>query len=107
MCKAMKIRVLLFDFDGVVVDSEKFYTILWDALGEEYLQRADFGNTVKGSTLNRILSTYFDDRKDLWPVIVERLDEFEKNMPYDYIPGVVEFLREGRRRGFSLAVVTS
>ena len=107
MCKAMKTRALLFDFDGVVVDSEKFYTILWDALGEEYLQRADFGNTVKGSTLNRILSTYFDDRKDLWPTIVERLDEFEKNMPYDYIPGVVEFLKEGRRRGFSLAVVTS
>lgn len=107
MCKAMKTRALLFDFDGVVVDSEKFYTILWDALGEEYLQRADFGNTVKGSTLNRILSTYFDDRKNLWPTIVARLDDFEKNMPYDYIPGVVEFLKEGRQRGFSLAVVTS
>lgn len=107
MCKALENRALLFDFDGVVVDSEKLYTVLWDELGEKYLQRADFGKTVKGSTLNRILSTYFGDREDLWPAIVARLDEFEKDMPYDYIPGVVEFLKEGRRRGFKMAVVTS
>ena len=107
MCRTMENKALLFDFDGVVVDSEKFYTILWNELGEEYLGRADFGKTVKGSTLDCILSTYFGDMKDLWPAIVARLDEFEKNMPYDYIPGVVDFLKEGRRRGFKMAVVTS
>ncbi len=107
MCKSMKPKALLFDFDGVVVDSEKFYTILWDELGDEYLRCADFGKTVKGSTLDRILSTYFGDMKDSWPAIVARLDEFEKSMPYDYIPGVIDFLKEGRRRGFKMAVVTS
>ena len=107
MCRTMENKALLFDFDGVVVDSEKLYTVLWDALGEEYLRRAGFGKVVKGSTLDCILSTYFGDRRDLWPAIVARLDEFEKNMPYDYIPGVVDFLKEGRRRGFRMAVVTS
>ncbi len=103
----MENRALLFDFDGVVVDSEKFYTILWDGIGKECLHCEDFGKAVKGSTLDCILSTYFGTRRDLWPEIAARLDKFEKDMPYDYIPGVVDFIKEGRRRGFKMAVVTS
>ncbi len=107
MCRTMENRALLFDFDGVVVDSEKFYTILWDGIGKECLHCEDFGKAVKGSTLDCILSTYFGTRRDLWPEIAARLDKFEKDMPYDYIPGVVDFIKEGRRRGFKMAVVTS
>lgn len=107
MCKSMENKALLFDLDGVVVDTEKYYTTVWDEIGEKYLHREGVGNIVKGSTLDCILSTYFGGCRELWPEIVERLDEFEADMAYDYIPGVVDFLKEARRRGYKMAVVTS
>ncbi len=100
-------RALLFDFDGVVVDSEKYYTVFWNGIGRELLEIDDFGKLAKGSTLKRILETYLSECRDAWDDVVERLDCLEENMSYDYIPGVVEFVEEARRRGYRAALVTS
>ena len=32
LCKAV-----LFDFDGVIVDTEPQYSLFWDKIGQEYL----------------------------------------------------------------------
>lgn len=103
----MENRAMLFDFDGVVVDTEKYYTIFWDSIGEKYLGQKDFCAKVKGTTLTSILASHFSDMKDRWDEIVAELNAFEEKMPIEYIPGVVDFVKEVRRRGFRTAVVTS
>lgn len=103
----METKALLFDFDGVVVDSEKHYTGFWDGVGRKWLGAEDFGKVVKGGTLKMILGKYFTGIAGAEEDIVRGLDALEEEMEYDYIPGVVEFVREARRRGFKTAIVTS
>ncbi len=100
-------KALLFDFDGVVADSEKYYTGFWDGVGRKWLGGEDFGKLVKGSTLKMILGKYFAGKPDAEEDIVRGLDSLEEGMTYDYIPGVVEFIKEARRRVFRTAIVTS
>ena len=46
----------LFDFDGVVMDTETQYSIFWDEIGRQYFpQIKDFGRIIKGQTLTQIL----------------------------------------------------
>lgn len=103
----MENRAMLFDFDGVVVDTEKYYTVFWDSVGEKYLGEKGFCAKVKGTTLTSILYGYFSGMKDSWDEIVAELNAFEKDMPIEYIPGVVDFVKDARRRGYRTAVVTS
>ena len=39
--------IVLFDFDGVIADTESQYTIFWNKKGKEYLGLEDFGLTIK------------------------------------------------------------
>ncbi len=41
----------LFDFDGVIMDTETQYTVFWDEQGRKYLNEEDFGRRIKGQTL--------------------------------------------------------
>ncbi len=100
-------KALLFDFDGVVADSEKYYTGFWNGVGLKWLGAEDFGKLVKGSTLKMILGKYFAGKSEAVEDIVRGLDALEEGMTYDYIPGVVEFVKEARRRRFRTAIVTS
>ena len=99
--------IVLFDFDGVIADTESQYTIFWNKQGKDYLGLDDFGHTIKGQTLIQIFSKYFDDMVKEQESIVPDLNAFEQNMSYDYIPGAYEFLRELREKGIRSAIVTS
>lgn len=44
----------LFDFDGVIMDTETQYTVFWDEQGRKYLNEEDFGRRIKGQTLLQI-----------------------------------------------------
>lgn len=102
----MNTSVALFDLDGVIFDTEKYYTILWDEFGKKYLGRENFGITIKGQTLVKIFNDYFpsmQDRKE----IDSKLFDFERNMPYEYIPGAEEFIDSLKEKGVKSAVVTS
>ena len=45
----------LFDFDGVVMDTETQYSVFWDELGRRYHPEIkDFGCVIKGQTLTQI-----------------------------------------------------
>ena len=76
----------LFDFDGVIMDTETQYTVFWDEQGRKYLNEEDFGRRIKGQTLTQI---------------------YEKCMSYEYIPGVEAFIADLRKHGAKIAVVTS
>ena len=46
--------IVLFDFDGVLADTETQYTEFWNKIGKDYLGLEDFGRTIKGQTLVQI-----------------------------------------------------
>ena len=100
--------VALFDLDGVVIDSETQYTVFWNEVGRKYFpDYKDFGLMIKGQTLTQIFDKYFSDKKEVLESLKEELDAFENNMTYNYIPGVVDFMKELRNNGAKMAIVTS
>ena len=86
--------VVLFDLDGVVLDTESQYTVLWNNIGKKYGDVGEIGRLSKGQTLTHILDTYFKGQTELQKHIIEELYEFEKNMSYAPIPGVMEFMKQ-------------
>ena len=99
--------IVLFDFDGVIADTETQYTEFWNRIGREYLGQDDFGHTIKGQTLVQIFGKYFEGMDREQEEIVPQLNEFEANMSYDYIPGVYRFMQELKAAGIRSAIVTS
>ena len=99
--------IVLFDFDGVIADTESQYTIFWNKQGKDYLGLDNFGHTIKGQTLVQIFGKYFDGMTREQEMIVPDLNAFEKTMSYDYIPGAYEFLKALKSRGIRTAIVTS
>lgn len=100
--------IALFDFDGVLMDTETQYTRFWDEAGKRFVDIEDFGHVIKGQTLVQIMDRYFsghseEDRS----LIVEMINDFERNMVFDFIPGAWEFLAGLKRAGVPVAIVTS
>lgn len=107
MMKANKPMAALFDLDGVVFDTETQYSIFWGGQGRKYHPGIPgFDHLIKGTTLTHIFESYFPD-KALQEQLTRELDEFERTMPYDYIPGIEDFLQDLRNNGVHTAVVTS
>jgi ABC-type multidrug transport system fused ATPase/permease subunit len=85
----------LFDFDGVVVDTEPQYSIFWNEQGRKYHPEIpEFGRMIKGQTLTQIYNKYFAGMEDVQREITEDLNKFEENMLFNYIPGVEGFMKE-------------
>ena len=99
--------IILFDFDGVIADTETQYTEFWNRIGLEYLGIEEFGHTIKGQALVQIFGKYFDGKIQEQEEIVPQLNEFERNMTYGYIPGAYRFLTELKEAGIRTAIVTS
>lgn len=98
----------LFDLDGVVLDTESQYTVCWDRIGKVYKPDIPkFAHLIKGQTLTQIFDRYFKDDEKAQHEIENQLIEFEKNMDYAYIPGVVAFINELKWNQVNTAIVTS
>ena len=98
----------LFDFDGVVMDTETQYSLFWNKIGKQYFpQIEEFGRIIKGQTLVNIYAKYFAGMEKEQQDITARLNQFEKDMAYEYIPGVVDFMKDLRAHGVKMAIVTS
>lgn len=97
----------LFDFDGVIMDTEGQYTIFWDEQGKKYLNEDDFGRRIKGQTLVQIYDKHFAGMDEVQQQITEELNRYESRMKYEYLPGVEDFLKDLRSHGAKMALVTS
>ncbi|MBQ8265892.1 MAG: HAD family phosphatase [Bacteroides sp.] len=98
----------LFDFDGVVVDTEPQYSLFWDEKGKKYHPEIpEFGHHIKGQTLIQIYSQFFLQPEGLQSVITRELLDYETRMSFEFIPGVVDFMKELRLKGVKIAIVTS
>ncbi|MCD7710462.1 MAG: HAD family phosphatase [Porphyromonadaceae bacterium] len=99
---------VLFDLDGVIIDTEPQYSVFWDRAGKDYLHDADhFGMKIKGNTLQQIFDLHFAGHEDWQREITAALSEWEQNMHFDLIPGILDFLEKLQAHCIPTALVTS
>ena len=99
-------RGVLFDLDGVLLDSEGQYSIFWQEMDAKYHTSVpNFANFIKGFHLGQILEYFAND--DIRHQIVEELLEYEQNMKFDFFPGALDFVKRLRDAGVPIAIVTS
>lgn len=98
---------ILFDLDGVLVDSESEYTRIWNLINEEFPTGVEnFALKIKGTNLDNILLTYYPD-DNVREKVRARLYEEEGRMVYRYCPGAEKVLRMLKSRGIPIALYTS
>lgn len=104
-----KITTVLFDFDGVIANTEPQYDIYIDALGEKYnLDIENFALKVKGTTSPDILKKYFSHLPQEEVKTVEKeLGEFELQMDFPLVDGVMEFIEYLKNNNYKIGLVTS
>lgn len=103
----MAIKAFLFDFDGVIVDTEHYYTEFWAEQGKIYFpELKDFALIIKGRSLKTIYDEYFVNMPQAKIDIEKALIEQEKSMVYNYIDGVENFLSQSKDC-VKIALVTS
>ncbi len=97
---------VLFDLDGVLLDSEGLYTIFWEQMDQEYPTGIEnFASYIKGLHLKRILGYFKNDEER--QQVLNKLVDYERNMRYEFFPGALEFVHRLRDAGIHMAIVTS
>ena len=99
--------IALFDFDGVVMDTEPQYTAFWNRKGMEYFGVENFAYTIKGQTLVQIFEKHFPGREEEQRKLIAMVDDLERNMIFEYVPGAFEFMSSLKAAGIPMAIVTS
>lgn len=102
-------KTALFDFDGVVVDTEPIYDIFWDEVADKYqLGIPNFAHRIKGTTLPFIMEKYFSGFPEKTRQhIIDASMAYEKDMPFPPMPGSLEFIRMLKEKKVTLGLVTS
>ena len=62
---------------------------------------------IKGQTLPEIFSRHFAGNASLQRELTDGINDFERNMSYEYIPGAKEFIETVAASGMPRAIVTS
>jgi HAD superfamily hydrolase (TIGR01509 family) len=104
-----EMKAALFDLDGVVFDTEPQYSVFWGAQCREFHpEHPGLEHEIKGQTLVQIYDAWFSgELAEKQPLITERLNKFEQQMDYIYVPGFEEYISQLRGKGVKTAVVTS
>lgn len=98
---------MLFDLDGVLIDSESEYTKIWGEIARRYpTPYPDLPYRIKGMTLDNILSTYFPE-EELQREVTDLLYDLESRMNYHWLPGAREFIVRLAQRNIPRVLVTS
>ncbi len=107
----MNYEAILFDMDGVIVDTEQTVTAFWQAIAETYkvqLTQADFDQHVYGCPATHTFDLLFPQiSADERQAILEKMAEYETRLTYTEVKGAVAFLQTLRKHAFPTALVTS
>lgn len=103
------ITTVLFDFDGVISDTEPLYDQYWnDAALRYHLGIPNFATKIKGTIMPDILATYFANHTEEQRAQIQaECDKFEEELVYPEIPGALVFLQRLKDKHFKLGLVTS
>lgn len=100
---------ILFDFDGVIANTEPLYDVYIDGLGVKYnLGINNLAEKVKGVPTVEIIAKYFGhlDAK-LIQEVEDNLADFEITMDIPPIAGALEFIHYLKQNGYKIGLVTS
>lgn len=102
-------KAVLFDFDGVIADTEKQYDKFFDqALIKYNLDIPGFALKLKGTQLPEALNTQFPQLPvQLRQQIIHDEHEFGLQMDFPLVPGVTGFISRLKEQGIKIALVTS
>lgn len=96
---------ILFDLDGVLIDSEGLYTRFWDVTEKQFPTGIpDFAHYIKGTNLDSILLLFKPEERD---EILRRILDFDRHLQYPMFPGAEELLQFLQEREIPAALVTS
>ena len=109
------IRAVLFDMDGTLIDTEKYYRVFWPKAMAEFGYHMTDEQVLSMRSLGRPfaparLKEWFGEELDYYAVRARRTEMMEAQLDIDGIqlkPGAVEILEELRRRGILAAVATA
>lgn len=107
----MNFKAVLFDLDGVVIDSNQGITAFWKMIAADYgvsLQESDFLQYIYGCPVRETLTALFpklntEERR----AVHARLSAYETNLNYKAVPGVTMFLEDLASNRVPTALVTS
>jgi len=107
----MGYEAILFDMDGVIVDTHQSVTEFWQDLARAYqvhFTQADFNQHVYGCPATRTLDVLFphlnaDERQS----VIDMMVKYETNLTYTGVEDAVAFLRTLKKQGVPTALVTS
>ncbi len=107
----MQYKALLFDMDGVVIDSQEEVERFWNIVAEKHhmkLTPSDFEKHIYGCPAQHTLDHLFGKlSKEELDEVYQFEYEFEKNQRYKEIKGVGDFLRQLQKLEIPTALVTS
>lgn len=97
---------VLFDLDGVLIDTEDSYTQFWNIIHRKYISNCStFCEDIKGNTIEYILEKYIPANKRF--EVREQFFEFEQEMSFSTYEGAVDAIKLFRKKGLEIAIVTS
>ncbi|MDF1547623.1 MAG: beta-phosphoglucomutase [Bacteroidales bacterium] len=112
----MDIKALIFDLDGVVVDTAKYHYLAWKKLADElgfFFSEKD-NERLKGVSRVRSLEILLEVggvqlEEDVKKKLAAKKNEdylayIKKMTPDEILPGVINFLEEARIRGLKTAI---
>jgi len=105
----MKDIALLFDLDGVIIDTEPQYSRFWKQTAEKYhLGIPRFEQIIKGTVLPHIIAGYFSHLPEEEQKQIEADNRaFDLQMDIEPIPGAIELLRKAKELHIKTGLVTS
>ncbi|MCC5669939.1 HAD family phosphatase [Nostoc sp. CHAB 5784] len=106
----MSYTTVLFDMDGVIVDTQESVAEFWQSLATDHhvhVTQSDLNQHVYGCTAAHTLDALFPQFSDQQrQSIYVKLQEYESNLKYKEVPGSVALLQNLKRRGIRTALVT-
>ncbi len=110
-----KVKGIIFDFDGVITDSEPLYL----ESVKRYLSYKGINSDIEdltvllGQTMDdiaNIMKNKFKLKEDIETIISESLKEYEDTVKYEsYTPmkGIVDFLNRAKSKNIKMAIASS
>lgn len=115
-----KIEAIIFDLDGVIVDTARFHYQAWKRLAKEFgfFFSLEQNERLKGvsrmESLDILLKTgnvKIDSEEEKVRLATKKNDWYRENIlkmtPNDILPGVENFLKELKNDGFKIAIGSS
>ncbi len=107
----MQYRAILFDMDGVVIDTEAAVTVFWERLAAQHgitLTEADFDTYIYGRPAGQTMDAVFPKLTEAERAAVfADAYAYETNQEYIVVPGVIDLLRALKANDIPAALVTS